>query len=80
MIGEHRIGLTAEGRLLLCLGQEHSLDLRHVMRANPGDDAALEQALIDSMEIKPQITFMPEIYRVIYSALILGAMTTKSGL
>ncbi|MFT5218833.1 MAG: cyclic pyranopterin phosphate synthase [Planctomycetota bacterium] len=50
----NRVRLTAEGRLLLCLGQEHSMDLRHVVRANPGDDKALEQAIIDSMQIKPK--------------------------
>ncbi len=50
----NRVRLTAEGRLLLCLGQEHSMDLRHVVRANPGDDAVLEQAIIDSMQIKPR--------------------------
>jgi cyclic pyranopterin phosphate synthase len=50
----NRVRLTAEGRLLLCLGQEHSVDLRHVVRANPGDHQALKQAIIDSMEIKPE--------------------------
>ncbi len=50
----NRVRLTAEGRLLLCLGQEHSMDLRHVVRANPGDDDVLEQAIIDSMQIKPR--------------------------
>ena len=50
----NRVRLTAEGRLLLCLGQEHSMDLRHVVRANPGDDAVLEQAIIDSMQLKPK--------------------------
>jgi len=50
----NRVRLTAEGRLLLCLGQEHSVDLRHVVRANPGDNEALEQAIIDSMDIKPK--------------------------
>ena len=50
----NRVRLTAEGRLLLCLGQEHSMDLRHVVRANPGDDEVLEQAIIDSMQIKPK--------------------------
>ena len=50
----NRVRLTAEGRLLLCLGQEHSVDLRHVVRANPGDREALEQAIIDSMQIKPK--------------------------
>ncbi|MCZ6882297.1 MAG: GTP 3',8-cyclase MoaA, partial [Gammaproteobacteria bacterium] len=50
----NRVRMTAEGRLLLCLGQEHSVDLRRVIRANPGDDEPLRQAIIDSMEIKPK--------------------------
>jgi len=50
----NRVRLTAEGRLLLCLGQEHSMDLRHVVRANPGQPEVLEQAIIDSMQIKPR--------------------------
>ncbi len=50
----NRVRLTAEGRLLLCLGQEHSVDLRHVVRANPGDQQILDQAIIDSMQIKPK--------------------------
>lgn len=50
----NRVRLTAEGRLLLCLGQEHSVDLRAVLRAAPGDLALLKQAIRDSMAIKPQ--------------------------
>jgi molybdenum cofactor biosynthesis enzyme MoaA len=50
----NRIRLTAEGRLLLCLGQEHSMDLRRMVRANPLDDMPLRQAIIDAMEIKPK--------------------------
>jgi cyclic pyranopterin phosphate synthase len=50
----NRVRLTAEGRLLLCLGQEHSADLRRVLRANPLDDEPLRQAIIDAMEIKPK--------------------------
>ncbi len=50
----NRVRLTAEGLLLLCLGQEHSMDLRHVVRANPGDAQALEEAIIDSMQLKPE--------------------------
>ncbi len=50
----NRVRLTAEGRLLLCLGQEHSVDLRRVVRANPLDDAPLRNALIQSMNIKPE--------------------------
>ncbi|MBL4711114.1 MAG: GTP 3',8-cyclase MoaA [Gammaproteobacteria bacterium] len=50
----NRVRLTAEGRLLLCLGQEHSVDLRSVVRANPLDNNKLRKALIDSMAIKPK--------------------------
>ena len=49
----NRVRLTAEGRLLLCLGQEHSVDLRAVVRAHPGDDDTLKQAIREAMEIKP---------------------------
>ncbi len=50
----NRVRLTSEGRLLLCLGQEHSVDLRRVVRANPCDDKALRRAIIASMDIKPR--------------------------
>ena len=50
----NRVRVTAEGRLLLCLGQEHSVDLRHVIRANPGDSSALSQSIIESMDKKPK--------------------------
>lgn len=50
----NRVRLTCEGRLLLCLGQEHSMDLRHVVRAHPGDPEALKKAIRDSMQIKPK--------------------------
>ena len=33
----NRVRVTTEGRLLLCLGQEHSLDLRRILREHPGD-------------------------------------------
>ena len=50
----NRVRVTVQGQLLLCLGQEHSMDLRRVMRANPDDDGALRQAIVDSMDIKPK--------------------------
>jgi len=50
----NRVRMTTEGRLLLCLGQEHSVDLRHVIRQFPGDMECLKQAIIDSMAIKPE--------------------------
>ncbi len=50
----NRVRLTCEGRLLLCLGQEHSVDLRHVIRAYPGDKEKLKQAICEAMSIKPK--------------------------
>jgi len=49
----NRVRLTCEGRLLLCLGQEHSVDLRNVIRRHPGDMERLQQAIRDAMRIKP---------------------------
>ena len=50
----NRVRLTVEGRLLLCLGNEHSVDLKQIVRNNPGDMTALKQAIIDAMAIKPE--------------------------
>ena len=49
----NRVRLTPEGRLLLCLGQEHSVDLRDIVRSHPGDIDMLKQAIMNSMAIKP---------------------------
>ncbi len=50
----NRVRVTTEGRLLLCLGQEHSMDLRDIIRRHPGDIDQLKQAIIKSMDIKPK--------------------------
>jgi cyclic pyranopterin phosphate synthase len=50
----NRVRVTAEGRLLLCLGNEHSVDLRAVMRSKPGNKEVLRQAIINAMELKPK--------------------------
>jgi GTP 3',8-cyclase len=50
----NRVRLTVEGRLLLCLGNEHSVDLKQIIRSNPDDMDLLKQAIIDSMLIKPE--------------------------
>lgn len=64
----NRVRLTTEGRLLLCLGQEHSVDLKHIIRANPNNMTLVKQAIINSMDIKPKghdfdINQSPEIIR-----------------
>lgn len=50
----NRVRLTVEGQLLLCLGNEHSVDLKKVLRTNPGNMAVLKQAIVDAMLIKPE--------------------------
>ena len=62
----NRVRVTVEGRLLLCLGNEHSVDLRAVLRKKmrkevrketqneSATDTDLKQAIIGSMAIKPQ--------------------------
>jgi len=50
----NRVRLTVEGRLLLCLGNEHSMDLRKVIRENPGNTDILKQHIVQAMDLKPQ--------------------------
>ncbi|WP_425548567.1 GTP 3',8-cyclase MoaA [Allohahella marinimesophila] len=50
----NRVRLTVEGRLLLCLGNEHSIDLREIVRQYPNDRAALKAAIVASMDVKPE--------------------------
>ncbi|MES2819991.1 MAG: GTP 3',8-cyclase MoaA [Pseudomonadota bacterium] len=49
----NRVRLTAEGRLLLCLGHENSIDLRDLLRRHPEDDQPLIDALQQSLQRKP---------------------------
>jgi len=50
----NRVRVTAEGRLLLCLGQERSLDLRRILREHPGDEASLRRAIRHAVQDKPK--------------------------
>lgn len=50
----NRVRLTAEGRLLLCLGNEHAVDLKSVLRKDPDDKEILKQVILESMQIKPE--------------------------
>lgn len=49
----NRVRLTVEGRLLLCLGHEHSLDLRALLRRYPCDDQPLVDAIQQALLNKP---------------------------
>lgn len=53
----NRVRVTAEGRLLLCLGNEHSVDLKGILRSGQpltDVDEALRVAIVASMAIKPE--------------------------
>lgn len=49
----NRVRVTAEGRLLLCLGNEHSVDLRPVLRES-GAIEDVKRAIQDAMALKPE--------------------------
>ena len=64
----NRVRVTASGLLLLCLGQEHSMDFKRILRANPTDLNKVKEALVQSMKIKPKghdfdISEKPVIFR-----------------
>jgi len=50
----NRVRVTVEGRLLLCLGNEHSVDLRAVLRSPDYTLAKLKWAIVNAMAIKPE--------------------------
>jgi len=49
----NRVRVTATGRLLLCLGQENSVDLRAPLREFPTDAAHLQRTIIHALQHKP---------------------------
>lgn len=62
----NRVRLTAEGQLLTCLGNEHSRDLKAVLRANPGDEHGLHQAISTAIVHKPERHYFdPEETRIV---------------
>ncbi|MDR2213445.1 MAG: GTP 3',8-cyclase MoaA, partial [Pseudomonadales bacterium] len=50
----NRVRVTVEGRLLLCLGNEHSVDLRQILREHPDDEALLQETIRQAMDLKPE--------------------------
>ncbi|MDH4560007.1 GTP 3',8-cyclase MoaA [Pseudomonas sp. BN411] len=53
----NRVRVTAEGKLVLCLGHEGALDLKALIRRHPGDGERLRTALIDALRLKPERHF-----------------------
>ena len=50
----NRVRVTADGRLLLCLGNENSIDLKSIIRNHPGDENILNEAIRGAIENKPE--------------------------
>ena len=50
----NRVRVTAEGRLLLCLGNEDALDLKTILRSTNNSNEALQTAIIKAMNLKPE--------------------------
>jgi len=50
----NRVRVTAEGRLLLCLGNEHSVDLKQTLRDYPNDAERLQRQIIAAIDLKPE--------------------------
>ncbi|MBK3868489.1 GTP 3',8-cyclase MoaA [Pseudomonas stutzeri] len=49
----NRVRLTVEGRLLLCLGHEHSIDLRALLRRHPTSDLPVIDTIHAALQRKP---------------------------
>ena len=49
----NRLRITAEGQLLLCLGNEHAISLRDIMRDGATDEA-LKKAIRQALHYKPE--------------------------
>ena len=50
----NRVRLTATGQLLLCLGNEHSVDLKALIRRYPNDTNRLKSTIMHAMQAKPE--------------------------
>jgi cyclic pyranopterin phosphate synthase len=50
----NRVRVTATGKLILCLGQENSADLRSSIRNNPDPEVALREAITNAIVHKPE--------------------------
>jgi cyclic pyranopterin phosphate synthase len=49
----NRLRISAEGRLLMCLGNEESIDLRALLRSGDSDER-IKSTIIDSLVLKPE--------------------------
>ena len=50
----NRVRVTVEGQLLLCLGNEHAVDLKSIVREFPADIERLKAAILTGINLKPK--------------------------
>lgn len=50
----NRVRVTVEGQLLLCLGNEHAVDLKSIVREFPADIERLKVAILAGINLKPK--------------------------
>ncbi len=50
----NRVRVTVEGQLLLCLGNEHAVDLKSIVREFPADIERLKAAILAGISLKPK--------------------------
>lgn len=50
----NRVRLTSTGQLLLCLGNEHSVDLKAIIKKYPNQIEKLKEVIVNAMTIKPE--------------------------
>jgi cyclic pyranopterin phosphate synthase len=50
----NRVRVTATGKLLLCLGQENSVDLREALRTDENPHAEVRRRIVSAMQHKPE--------------------------
>ena len=56
----NRVRVTAEGKLVLCLGHDGALDLRSIVRRYPNQIEPLQEAIIHALQLKPERHFFEQ--------------------
>ena len=56
----NRVRVTAEGKLVLCLGHDGALDLRNIVRRYPNQIEPLQEAIIHALQLKPERHFFEQ--------------------
>lgn len=50
----NRVRVTAEGKLVLCLGNDGAVDLKSVLREHPGETTPVKHCIMEAIKFKPE--------------------------